>query len=61
MAEGGQPAELDKGIQVLVTSFSSNQVQASETRKVVEMFQQKGIHFTQIDGATNTDLRSAMW
>lgn len=52
----GQP-----GIQVLVSNLGGNALQVAETRKLVDLLENKKVIFEQVDGSSQPELRNKMW
>lgn len=60
MAEVPQAGGL-LGIQVLVSNLGGNALQVAETRKLVDMLENKKVIFEQVDGSSQPELRNKMW
>jgi len=48
-------------VQVLITSYGSNHVQVTGTRKVIDLFDNKKVAYVQVDGASDVDTRNRLW
>lgn len=48
-------------VQVLITSYGSNHVQVTGTRKVLDLFENKKVAYVQVDGSSDVDTRNQLW
>eukprot|EP00306_Pavlova_sp_CCMP459_P013541 CAMPEP_0185184550 /NCGR_PEP_ID=MMETSP1140-20130426/2649_1 /TAXON_ID=298111 /ORGANISM="Pavlova sp., Strain CCMP459" /LENGTH=93 /DNA_ID=CAMNT_0027750629 /DNA_START=15 /DNA_END=296 /DNA_ORIENTATION=+ len=46
---------------LLTSSYGSNQVQVTQTRKLVDLFALKKVAFEQVDGVEDAETRNQLW